>query len=187
MVGHWKFPEALRNTLLLAAVVVPVQLALALAMASIVTKLDHRAQRHPLHLRDPARPLRPRRRADLARDLRAVGLSQQLADGARHHRPAGHVPRLPEQARALHRRRARRDLAGDGDHDGDPRRRHGADPEGILRGGGGVRRRPVEALHQGHAADAAAEPADRDHPARHPRLRGLRRRRRARPAPTCRC
>jgi multiple sugar transport system permease protein len=39
MAGHWKFPEALRNTLLLAAVVVPVQLALALAMASIVTKL----------------------------------------------------------------------------------------------------------------------------------------------------
>ena len=39
MVGHWKFPEALRNTLLLAAVVVPVQLALALSMASIVTKL----------------------------------------------------------------------------------------------------------------------------------------------------
>ena len=39
MVGHWKFPEALRNTLLLAAVVVPVQLALALSMASIVSKL----------------------------------------------------------------------------------------------------------------------------------------------------
>jgi len=39
MVGHWKFPEALRNTLVLAAVVVPVQLALALAMASIVTRL----------------------------------------------------------------------------------------------------------------------------------------------------
>ena len=39
MVGHWKFPQALRNTLLLAAVVVPVQLALALSMATIVTKL----------------------------------------------------------------------------------------------------------------------------------------------------
>ena len=38
MVGHWKFRQALRNTLLLAAVVVPVQLALALAMASIVTQ-----------------------------------------------------------------------------------------------------------------------------------------------------
>ena len=40
MAGHWKFPEALRNTLLLAAVVVPVQLALALSMASIVTRLS---------------------------------------------------------------------------------------------------------------------------------------------------
>ena len=39
MFGHWKFPEAFRNTMLLAAVVVPVQLALALAMASIVTRL----------------------------------------------------------------------------------------------------------------------------------------------------
>ena len=43
MVGHWKFPEAFRNTMLLALVVVPVQLALALSMAAIVTKLDHRA------------------------------------------------------------------------------------------------------------------------------------------------
>jgi multiple sugar transport system permease protein len=41
MVDHWKFPEALRNTFLLAIVVVPIQLALALAMASIVTRLEH--------------------------------------------------------------------------------------------------------------------------------------------------
>ncbi len=34
MASHWKFRTALRNTLLLAAVVVPIQLALALAMAS---------------------------------------------------------------------------------------------------------------------------------------------------------
>lgn len=39
MTGHWKFGTAMRNTLLLAAVVVPVQLALALAMASVVTHL----------------------------------------------------------------------------------------------------------------------------------------------------
>jgi multiple sugar transport system permease protein len=41
MAGHWKFPETMRNTLLLVAVVVPVQLALALAMASIVSRLDN--------------------------------------------------------------------------------------------------------------------------------------------------
>ena len=75
---------------------------------------------------------------------------------------------------------ARRDLAGDGDHDGDPRRRHGADPEGVRRGGRGLRRLALAALRQGHAAAAAAEPADRADPAHHPRLRGLRRRHRAR-------
>jgi multiple sugar transport system permease protein len=39
MAGHWKFLPTLRNTLLLAAVVVPVQLAMALGMASIVSGL----------------------------------------------------------------------------------------------------------------------------------------------------
>ena len=40
MAGHWKFPTAFWNTLLLAGLVVPIQLALALTMASIVTKLE---------------------------------------------------------------------------------------------------------------------------------------------------
>lgn len=39
MVGHWKFGSALRNTLLLALIVVPLQLALSLFMATIVTKM----------------------------------------------------------------------------------------------------------------------------------------------------
>ncbi len=39
MVSDWKFTTALRNTLLLAVVIVPLQLALALTMASIVTRL----------------------------------------------------------------------------------------------------------------------------------------------------
>lgn len=39
MVTHWKFSTALGWTLLLAAVVVPLQLAMALSMATIVTKL----------------------------------------------------------------------------------------------------------------------------------------------------
>lgn len=39
MVGHWKFGTALWNTLLLAAIVVPIQLVLALSMATIVAKL----------------------------------------------------------------------------------------------------------------------------------------------------
>jgi multiple sugar transport system permease protein len=40
MVSHWKFGVTFRNTLLLAAVVVPIQLVMALAMASIVTRLQ---------------------------------------------------------------------------------------------------------------------------------------------------
>jgi multiple sugar transport system permease protein len=39
MASHWKFGVTVRNTLLLAAVVVPIQLALSLTMASVVTKL----------------------------------------------------------------------------------------------------------------------------------------------------
>jgi multiple sugar transport system permease protein len=40
MVSHWKFGVTFRNTLILAAIVVPVQLVMALAMASIVTRLQ---------------------------------------------------------------------------------------------------------------------------------------------------
>ncbi|MBD8892543.1 carbohydrate ABC transporter permease [Roseibium litorale] len=40
VVGYWKFPISLRNTLLLAAAVVPVQLALALLMATMVNRMN---------------------------------------------------------------------------------------------------------------------------------------------------
>lgn len=40
MAGHWKFSTSFWNTILLAAVVVPIQLALALTMASMVTRLN---------------------------------------------------------------------------------------------------------------------------------------------------
>lgn len=43
MAGHWKFGPALRNTLLLALVVVPLQLCIALALAQMVTRL-HRGR-----------------------------------------------------------------------------------------------------------------------------------------------
>lgn len=38
--SHWKFPISLKNTLLLAALVVPIQLALALLMATMVNKME---------------------------------------------------------------------------------------------------------------------------------------------------
>lgn len=40
MAGNWKFPETFRNTMLLALVVVPIQLAMALSMATIVSRLN---------------------------------------------------------------------------------------------------------------------------------------------------
>ena len=40
MAGHWKFNSALWNTFLLAMVAVPIQIALSLFMASIVTKMN---------------------------------------------------------------------------------------------------------------------------------------------------
>lgn len=40
MFGHWKFGTTFSNTMLLAATVVPIQLVLALAMASVVTKVN---------------------------------------------------------------------------------------------------------------------------------------------------
>ena len=40
VVGYWKFPISLKNTLLLAAIVVPIQLALSLAMATMVSKME---------------------------------------------------------------------------------------------------------------------------------------------------
>ncbi|SEV87841.1 multiple sugar transport system permease protein [Cognatiyoonia koreensis] len=39
VVSYWKFPISLRNTLLLAAAVVPIQLALALLMATMVSRM----------------------------------------------------------------------------------------------------------------------------------------------------
>lgn len=39
VVSYWKFPISLKNTLLLAAIVVPVQLALSLLMATMVSKM----------------------------------------------------------------------------------------------------------------------------------------------------
>ena len=39
VIGYWKFPISMKNTLLLALAVVPVQVVLALAMANMVTKM----------------------------------------------------------------------------------------------------------------------------------------------------
>ncbi|MHA6326114.1 carbohydrate ABC transporter permease [Roseivivax sp. CAU 1753] len=40
VVSYWKFPISLKNTLLLAVAVVPIQLALSLLMATMVTKME---------------------------------------------------------------------------------------------------------------------------------------------------
>ena len=40
VVSYWKFPISMKNTLLLAAIVVPVQLALSLLMATMVSRMQ---------------------------------------------------------------------------------------------------------------------------------------------------
>ncbi|TJW82042.1 MAG: sugar ABC transporter permease, partial [Mesorhizobium sp.] len=40
MTGNWKFPVAFWNTILLAAIVVPIQLVMALLMATVVSRLE---------------------------------------------------------------------------------------------------------------------------------------------------
>jgi ABC-type sugar transport systems, permease components len=69
MAGHWKFGQTFWNTILLAAVVVPIQLALALTMASIVSKLQAGAVYDPVYLCHSAGYFRSGGRADLAVDL----------------------------------------------------------------------------------------------------------------------
>ena len=62
---------------------------------------------------------------------------------------------------AVHRHRARRNLARDGDRPGHPRRRPAAHPQGVRRGGRDLRRVAVDKVPQDHPAAAEAEPADR--------------------------
>ena len=132
MAGNWKFPETLRNTVLLAAIVVPLQLVLALVMATIVSRMET-GRSAVLYIF--AIPLGI---SDLAAGLIWLAIFEQsgflntAAHRSRARRPSGDVPGLPEQGGDLRRRRSRRGLARHGDHDGHPRRRHGADPEGIY-------------------------------------------------------
>lgn len=42
MVSHWKFTQALENTLMLAAIIVPLQLVVALTMATLVMQIGRR-------------------------------------------------------------------------------------------------------------------------------------------------
>ncbi len=187
MVSHWKFGVTFRNTLLLAAVVVPVQLVMSLAMASIVTRLQTGRSTIlyifaiPLGISDLAAGLIWltifEQSGFLNSFLSAFGLIEQPILFLGYQKSGDH----------LRRHRAGRDLAGHRDHDGDPRGRHGPDPQGIRRSGGGFRRLALAALHPRYPADAAAQPADRADPADHPRLRGLCRSHGAGRHPVARC
>ena len=71
-----------------------------------------RARRRALHLDDPARHLRPRRRPDLARHPRAERFPEQLLLRSRPHRPAGELAHLPASRPPLPRRRRSRKSGG---------------------------------------------------------------------------
>ena len=68
VVGYWKFPITLKNTMLLAAVVVPVQLA-RVVDGDDGEQNGKRARLGALCLDDPPRDFRPCGRPDLACDL----------------------------------------------------------------------------------------------------------------------
>ncbi len=98
MAGNWKFPDDARNTVLLAAIVVPLQLALALTMASIVSRMET-GRSAILYIF--AIPLGI---SDLAAGLIWLAIFEQsgflntLLIGLGARRPSGDVSRLPEQA-----------------------------------------------------------------------------------------
>ena len=67
MAGDLNFSAAIRNTFLLTLVVVPLQIALALLMATMVRQAGEGPRPRPLGLDHPPRRLGPRRRPRLAR------------------------------------------------------------------------------------------------------------------------
>ena len=77
MADELNFPDALRNTLLLVAVAVPLQLVMAIGMAQLLGKLDRGRDLYLYCLDHPAGDLGPRRRHPLAVDPRRARLPQQ--------------------------------------------------------------------------------------------------------------
>ena len=99
MVDDVRFGEALSFTLILIAVIVPLQFVLALAMALIVNARLSRTRPLPLHLPAAARDLRPRRGHRLVVDLHRARLPEHDAPPPRAPRPGApaHLARPDRQ------------------------------------------------------------------------------------------
>ena len=136
----------------------------------------------PVGAHHSARHLGSRSRPRLARPAAEHRLSEFRALRARDHPRPGRMALAGDAGRPVLRHRARRGLARHGHRAGDPDRRPAADPEGIFRGRRDLRGEALDALHADHAAASEAQPAIGADPAHGARLRGLRRRLRARRA-----
>ena len=130
--GHWKFPISLKNTLYLAAAVVPFQLALALLMASMVSRMK---KGRDLVLYVWTIPLGI---SDLAAGIIWLAIFEQsgflnsMMSGLGPDRKADQPVDLSEPLDRLCRDCAGRNLARDCDHAGDPCGGYRFDPKGIL-------------------------------------------------------
>ena len=136
-----EFKHALWFTLLLVVVIVPLQFVIAFVMALIVNANAQRTRPHPLHLHPAARRLGPRGGARLAADLHRPRLPEHDPRAPRDHRPAEDLDRPDPLQLAARRGRPDRDVAVDRVHHDHPRRGAAGHPEGVRRGGGGLRRR----------------------------------------------
>lgn len=171
LAGDLYFGEAIRNTLGLTAVVVPVQLAVALGMGLLLGGLPRGwadaflyIWTIPLGISDLAAGIAWlaifTERGYLNSLLAAVGLGRNPQDLAGISRPA----------LALRGRGPGGDLAGHRHRAGDPGLRTSAHSQGDGRGGGGVRCHAVAALPADHPPPATSEPPDRAHVAHGPCL-----------------
>ena len=132
VVDYWKFPISLRNTFLLAAVVVPIQLALALLMATMVSRMQ---KGRDLVLYIWTIPLGI---SDLAAGIIWLAIFEQsgflnsMLSGIRRDRQADQPAYVSEPLDRLPGDCFGRDLARDRNHAGHPCGGHRFDSERIL-------------------------------------------------------
>ncbi len=175
MAGDLNFTLALRNTFLLVITVVPIQVALALMMGTMLQKMTRGRDlvlwvwTIPLGVSDLAAGLVWLAVLQDSGYLNSALYALGLIDGPRSWLNAeAPVDAVPRRGRG-------RGVARDRDRAGHPGRRPAADPEGIRRGRRSVRREPVGEIPQDHAAAAQAEPAVGADPAHRAGVRGVRR------------
>ena len=176
MAGDINFNDAIVNTFEVIVLAVPLQLALALGMAMMLRHMRHGRDivlwiwSIPLGISDLAAGLVwlaiLTDRGYLNTLLFHLGIIAGPQSWLTYETPATLlIAIVVAEAVARHRDRA-----------GDPGRRRAACAEGIRRGGRGVRRHALAALHPRHAAAAAPVDPDRADPAHRAGVRDVRHR-----------